>query len=72
MSSWRQVGSAVVKLPPYPTKLDVIPWLFTFVCEASRNLVSIDEELRAKYGELIDKVCVRREVPEIERLLLLV
>jgi hypothetical protein len=66
------VGSAVVKLPPYPTKLDVIPWLFTFVCEASRNLISIDEELRAKYGELIDKVCVRREIPEIERLLLLV
>jgi ParB-like chromosome segregation protein Spo0J len=66
------VGSAVVKLPPYPTKLDVIPWLFTFVCEASRNLVSIDEELRAKYGELIDKVCVRREIPEIEHLLLLV
>jgi ParB-like chromosome segregation protein Spo0J len=66
------VGSAVVKLPPYPTKLDVIPWLFTFVCEASRNLASIDEELRAKYGELIDKVCVRREIPEIERLLLLV
>jgi ParB-like chromosome segregation protein Spo0J len=66
------IGSAVVKLPPYPTKLDVIPWLFTFVCEASRNLISIDEELRAKYGELIDKVCVRREIPEIERLLLLV
>jgi len=66
------IGSAVVKLPPYPTKLDVIPWLFTFVCEASRNLVSIDEELRAKYGELIDKVCVRREIPEIEHLLLLV
>jgi len=66
------IGSAVVKLPPYPTKLDVIPWLFTFVCEASRNLISIDEELRAKYGELIDKVCVRREIPEIEHLLLLV
>ena len=66
------IGSAVVKLPPYPTKLEAIPWLFTFVCEASRNLISIDEELRAKYGELIDKVCVRREIPEIERLLLLV
>ncbi len=66
------IGSAVVKLPPYPSKQEVIPWLFTFVCEASRNLISIDEELRAKYGEVIDKVCVRREVPEIERLLLLV
>jgi hypothetical protein len=64
------IGNAVVKLPPYPTKLEVIPWLFTFVCEASRNLILIDEELRAKYGELIDKICVRREVPEIERLLL--
>jgi len=64
------IGSAVVKLPPYPSKQEVIPWLFTFVCEASRNLILIDEELRAKYGELIDKVCVRREIPEIERLLL--